>query len=110
MMRESWRRGQRGWPARFPVAQLPNAPLRVALGGRAIAAMTDGSVHAYARAAFYAGLAAWAWEELVSGAELGASRARGRWAHLRRGQARRGTPSVSGSPWNVSGTIPARRL
>jgi hypothetical protein len=67
MMRESWRRGQRGWPARFPVAQFPNAPLRVALVGRAIAVMTDGSVHAYARAAFYAGLAAWAWEELVSG-------------------------------------------
>ena len=67
MMRDSWRRGQRGWPARFPVAQLPNAPLWVAVGGRAIAVMTDGSVHAYARAAFYAGLAAWAWEELVSG-------------------------------------------
>jgi len=67
MMRESWRRGQRGWPARFPVAQFPNAPLRVALVGRAIAVMTDGSVHAYARAAFYAGLAAWATEELVSG-------------------------------------------
>ena len=33
-MKDSWRRGQRGW---------------------------------YARAAFYAGLAAWAWEELVSG-------------------------------------------
>jgi hypothetical protein len=27
----------------------------------------DGPVHAYARAAFYAGLAAWAWEELFSG-------------------------------------------
>ena len=67
IMRDSWRRGQRGWPARFPVAQLPNAPLWVALGGRAIAVMTDGSVHAYARAAFYAGLAAWAREELVSG-------------------------------------------
>jgi len=46
---------------------LPNAPLWVALGGRTIAVMTGGSVHAYARAAFYAGLAAWAWEELVSG-------------------------------------------
>ena len=67
MMRDSWRRGQRGWPARFPVAQLPNTQLWVALGGGAIAAMTDGSVHAYARAAFYAGLAAWATEELVSG-------------------------------------------
>ena len=66
-MKDSWRRGQRGWPARFPVAQLPNAPLRVALGSWVIAVMTDGSVHTYARATFYAGLAAWAWEELVSG-------------------------------------------
>src|SRR5687768_11384639 len=66
-MRDSWRRGQRGWPARFPVAQVPNAPLWVALGGQLVAVMTDGSVHAYSRAAFYAGLAAWAWEELVSG-------------------------------------------
>ena len=68
MIRVRQRRGQRGWPARFPVAQLPNAPLSVALGGRAIAVMTDGSVHACAHAAFYAGLAAWAWEELVGGA------------------------------------------
>ena len=66
-MRDSWRRGQRGWPARFPLAQLPNAPLLVALGGQFVAVMTDGSVHAYARAAFYAGLTAWAWEELLSG-------------------------------------------
>ena len=67
LMRDSWRRGQRGWPARFPVAQWPNAPLLLALGGRAVAVMTDGPLHAYARAAFYAGLGAWAWEELVSG-------------------------------------------
>jgi len=70
MMRDSWRRGQRGWPARFPVAQFPNAPLWVALVGRAIAVMTDGSVHAYARAAFYAGLAAWGLGELTSGVNL----------------------------------------
>ena len=67
-MRDSWRRGQHGWPARFPVAQLPNAPLWIALGGQLVAVMTDGSVHAHARAAFYAGLAAWAWEELVAAA------------------------------------------
>ena len=66
-MKDGWRRGQRGWPAGFPVAQLPNAPLWVALGGWVIAVMTDGSVYTYARATFYAGLAAWAWEELVSG-------------------------------------------
>ncbi len=47
--------------------QFPNAPLLGALGGWLVAAMTDGSVHSYARAAFYAGLAAWAWEELADG-------------------------------------------
>ena len=62
-----WRRGQRGWPAGFPLVQLPNAPLIAALGGWLVAALTHGSVHAYARAAFYAGLTAWAWEELAEG-------------------------------------------
>ena len=66
-MRHRGRRGKRGWPASFPVAQLPNVPLSVALGGLLVAAVTDGSVHACARAVFYAGLAAWAWEELVGG-------------------------------------------
>jgi hypothetical protein len=65
---DRWRRGQRGWPASFPLAQLPNAPLLVALGGWVVAAVTHGPVHAYARAVFYAGLAAWAWEELAGGA------------------------------------------
>jgi len=63
-----WRRGQHGWPASFPVAQFPNAPLLLALGGAAVAAATDDSVQAYARATFYAGLTAWAWEELADGA------------------------------------------
>ena len=62
-----WRRGQHGWPASYPVAQFPNAPLLVALGGWLVAALTDGSAHAYARATFYTGLAAWAWEELTDG-------------------------------------------
>jgi hypothetical protein len=64
---DRWQRGQRGWPASFPLAQFPNAPLLAALGAWLLAALTDGSVHAYARAAFYAGLAAWAWEELAGG-------------------------------------------
>ena len=63
-----WRRGQRGWPAGFPLVQFPNAPLIAALGGWLVAAPTHGTLHAYARAAFYAGLAAWAWEEVVSAA------------------------------------------
>jgi hypothetical protein len=66
--RDLWERAQRGWPARFPVAQFPNAPLLVALVASLVAALADGSVHAYARAAFYTGLAAWAWEELAGGA------------------------------------------
>jgi hypothetical protein len=67
-LRDRWRRGQRGWPASFPLVQFPNAPLLAALGAWLVAALTDRSVHAYARAAFYAGLAAWAWEELAGGA------------------------------------------
>jgi hypothetical protein len=66
-LRDSRPRGQRGWPAGFPVVQPPNAPLLVALGGWILAALTDGSVHAYARAAFYVGIAAWGWEEVASG-------------------------------------------
>src|SRR5436309_1694319 len=62
-----WRRGQRGWPADFPVAQFPNAPLLLALAGWLIAAFTHGSAHAYARATFYVGLSAWGWEELSRG-------------------------------------------
>jgi hypothetical protein len=66
--RELWERGQRGWPASFPVAQLPNAPLLVALAGWVVTALTRGVVHDAARATFYAGLAAWAWKELEAGA------------------------------------------
>jgi hypothetical protein len=32
------KRAQHGWPARFPVVQLPNAPLLVALFGWLVAA------------------------------------------------------------------------
>jgi hypothetical protein len=64
---DRWRRGQRGWPAGFPLVQFPNAALIAALGGWLVAALAHGSVHAYARAGFYAGLAAWAWEELAGG-------------------------------------------
>jgi hypothetical protein len=67
-MSERRRRGKRGWPASFPVVQFPNAPLLAAPGGLLVAAATHGSVHAYARSAFDAALAAWAWEELVNGA------------------------------------------
>jgi ABC-type enterochelin transport system permease subunit len=62
-----WQRAQRGWPASFPLAQFPNPPLILALTGLVVAELTTDSVHDYARATFYAGLAAWAWLELTSG-------------------------------------------
>ncbi len=43
-------------------------PLLLAFGGWLVAALTDGSVHDYARGVFYAALAAWAWEETTGGA------------------------------------------
>jgi len=49
------------------VVQLPNPPLLLALAGLLVAAITEGSVHAYARGAFHAGLAAWAWAEMAGG-------------------------------------------
>ena len=65
--RGRWALGREGWPARFPLVQPPNAPLWIALAAWLLAAPTDGSVHAYARATFYAALAAWAWLELTDG-------------------------------------------
>jgi hypothetical protein len=66
-LKDHWRRAQHGWPASFPLAQFPNPPLLAALGGSLVAALSTGSVHSYARATFYAGLSAWAWEELAGG-------------------------------------------
>ena len=62
-----WRRGQHGWPARFPVAQLPNAPLLVAMTAALISHSTHGEAHAYASAAFHIGFSVWAWGEMASG-------------------------------------------
>ena len=47
--------------------QVPNAPLLGALVAWLVAAVSHGSVHSYARAGFYVGLAAWAWLELADG-------------------------------------------
>ena len=57
-----------GWPRSFPVVQIPNAPLVIALIGSVVSSLTHGSVHAYARAVFFAFLAAWAWLEVTDGA------------------------------------------
>jgi hypothetical protein len=67
-LREIYRRGQQGWPARFVLVQLPNAPLWVGLGGSVVAAVTDdGAVHDGARIVATAGLAVWAIMELAQG-------------------------------------------
>jgi len=64
---ELWRRGQDGWPRRFPIAQFPNPPLLLALGGWLLAAITDGTAHDAARVVFWIGLAVWASEESLGG-------------------------------------------
>jgi hypothetical protein len=64
---ELWRRGQLGWPRRFPIAQFPNPPLLVALAGWGLAVVAGGAAHDIGRAVFTVGLGVWALEELVSG-------------------------------------------
>lgn len=64
---ELWRRGQVGWPRRFPVAQFPNPPLLVAFAGWGLAAEAAGTAHEVGRAVFTLGLAVWAWQEAMSG-------------------------------------------
>jgi hypothetical protein len=62
-----WRRGQVGWPQRFPIAQFPNPPLLLAFAGWGLAAVAGGTAHDVGRAVFTIGLAVWACEEAVSG-------------------------------------------
>jgi hypothetical protein len=64
---ELWRRGQLGWPRRFPIAQFPNPPLLIAFAGWGLAAVAGGTAHDIGRAVFTIGLAVWAVEEVVSG-------------------------------------------
>ena len=64
---ELWRRGQVGWPRRFPIAQFPNPPLLLAFAGWALAAESGGTTHELGRAVFTVGLVVWAWEEATSG-------------------------------------------
>jgi hypothetical protein len=70
-LRAAWRRGQRGWPARYPLVQAPNAPLIVALVAWIVARVAaDGTMHDAARAVFTAGLVVWAVLELAQGANV----------------------------------------
>lgn len=62
-----WRRGQEGWPRRFPVAQFPNPPLLFAFAGWGLAAASDGTAHQIGRVAFTLGLIVWAYKETMGG-------------------------------------------
>ncbi len=62
--RELWRRGQAGWPRRFPLVQLPNPPLLIALAGRRLEARAP----AAGRATFAVAFGVWAWQEAAAGA------------------------------------------
>lgn len=62
-----WRAGQRGWPASFPLAQFPNAPLGASLLASVIAAATEGGVHDVAHAASRVFLGVWSYDEMVHG-------------------------------------------
>jgi hypothetical protein len=64
---ELWRRGQAGWPRRFPVAQFPNPPLLFAFAGLGLAAVAEGETHDVGRAVLTVGLGVWAWQEATDG-------------------------------------------
>ena len=64
---EIWERGQAGWPRSYPIAQFPNVPLLIALGGSALAALSSGSAHDAGRAISTLFLGAWAWGEAAEG-------------------------------------------
>jgi hypothetical protein len=65
---ELWRRGQVGWPQRYPLAQFPNPPLIAAIAGAGLAAAAEGPAHDAGHAIVIGGVGVWAWQELVSGA------------------------------------------
>lgn len=65
--RELWRAGQHGFPARYPLAQVPNAPLLLALAASLLSRLLEGDAYAYARAVFWLGLSGWAWLEITDG-------------------------------------------
>ena len=64
---ELWRRGQVGWPRRFPVVQLPNAPLLLSLTASRVANVTEGRARRAARLSSTLGLGVWAWGETAHG-------------------------------------------
>ena len=64
----AWRRGQKGWPSRFVLLQLPNPPLILAWTARAVAARTHGRTRRYAAEIGRLSLTVFALMEIASGA------------------------------------------
>jgi hypothetical protein len=62
-----WRRGQLGWPRSFPIVQIPNPPLLLALAASRVATVTDGGTRRAARLSSTLGLGVWAWRETTDG-------------------------------------------
>lgn len=61
---------QLGFPARYPLAQVPNLPLTVGLLASFLGWFVSGSAHSYAAAAGTIGIAVWAWGEALQGLNL----------------------------------------
>jgi hypothetical protein len=66
-VRAGWARGQKGWPARYPLVQFPNAPLLLSLLASVVHRLADGTLADHAWVVSRLALAVWAWEELVRG-------------------------------------------
>lgn len=66
-VRALWRRAQRGWPARYPLVQFPNAPLLVAIAASLASRPASGDAADVLQAVSRVGVAIWAYEELVRG-------------------------------------------
>ena len=60
-------RAQHGWPAGYPLAQFPNAPLAIALAAAVAGRLVEGRAEGYAAAVFHAALTVWAYEEVAHG-------------------------------------------
>ena len=65
-----WRRGQLGWPRRYPIVQAPNAPLLVALLGWAVGVADIAGTGGLGRLVMTLGLGVWAAEEVIAGVNM----------------------------------------
>ncbi len=65
-----WRAGQKGWPRRYPLVQLPNAPLLLALGGRRLRRARSEPARQAGELAYGLGMLWWALEEIGRGTNL----------------------------------------